>query len=103
MVIEIRIYRTKPGQRARFSQFIDQRSGPIQRAKGIHLLGPFVSMDDEDIVICFREFATPQERDRLRQSFYESSEWKNELKAEAKSMLDSYKVIVAKSSSDILQ
>ncbi|MEY2579835.1 MAG: hypothetical protein QOI49_2659 [Verrucomicrobiota bacterium] len=95
MVVEIRTYQTKPGLRDCFADFITHKSGPVQRSKGIQLLGPFVALDNENAVICLRGFRNLRERHRLRGLFYEDPEWKGVLKAQALEVLDSYKVVLA--------
>jgi hypothetical protein len=96
VIVEIRIYKTKSGLRDRFIDFVEHKSGPIQRHKGIQLFGPFVDLENEDFVVYLRGFPNLEERDRLRALFYKGPEWRGGLKEEAITMVDSYKVVLTK-------
>jgi hypothetical protein len=99
MIIEIRTYRLKPGERERFIEFFERKSGPVQQSKGIKLFGPFVDLQNENVVVYLRGFATAEERNRVRALFYDGSEWKGELKAEARRMLEHCDVVLAEATS----
>ena len=101
MIIEIRTYHVRPGERDRFVHFFEHKSGPVQRSKGIKLFGPVVDLENENTVVYLRGFATLQERSRIRALFYEGPEWRNQLKAEARSMLQSCDVMLAATTSDM--
>jgi len=95
MIVEIRTYTIKPGFRDRFLRFFEDKSRPLQESKGIKVLGPFIDLENENTVVCLRGFPSLQERERMRGLFYGGPEWKEELKAEAMAMLDSYSVVLA--------
>jgi NIPSNAP len=104
MIIEIRIYQIKPGLRDRFLHFFKHESGPVQRSKGIQLLGPFIDLENENGVVYLRGFpGLLPERDRIRRLFYDGPEWKGGLKAEAMTMVDSCKVVLAKAEAEGLK
>jgi|ERR1700731_910974 len=95
MIVEIRTYEIKPGLRDRFVDFLRCKSGPVQKAKGIQLLGPFIDLENQNIVICLRGFPSREERDRMRAAFYCGPEWKTQLKAEAMTLVERHEVVVA--------
>lgn len=89
-VLEIRQYRIKPGQRARFAKFFHDRTLPSQGEYGMAVYGPFDDLDDADTLTWCRGFPDVVERDRRKNGFYRSAFWLEELQDEAFSMIDDY-------------
>ena len=89
-VLEIRQYRIKPGQRARFARFLHDRTLAAQLECGMAMYGPFDDLDDADTLTWFRGFPDAVERDRRKNDFYQSALWLNDLQDEAFSMIDDY-------------
>jgi hypothetical protein len=52
----------------------------------------------DDKFVWLRAFPSLEERDRMKEAFYEGELWKNELEAVATPMLDSYDVILCETS-----
>ena len=48
MLFELRIYRTRPGQRAAWVKFFEEEIIPYLHAKGMVVVGTFVGEQDED-------------------------------------------------------
>lgn len=94
MIVEVRSYRIKPGRRAEFLRFFETRAVPALRAHGMQVLGPLVDVENPNKFVWLRSFPSLEERDRLKDAFYEGPVWKNELEATAMPMLDSYDVIL---------
>jgi hypothetical protein len=94
MLIEIRTYVTRPGQRDNFIQFLQDESFPAQRNSGMLMRGPFVDLKTASNTVCLRGFQNLQERDRIRGAFYESTEWNKSLKPIVTPMLSSYSVVL---------
>ena len=99
MIVEVRSYRIKPGRRDEFIEFFETRAVPAQRAHGMRILGPLVDLEDPDRFVFLRSFPSLEERDRMKDAFYEGPVWKNELEAIAMPMLDSYDVTLCEASS----
>jgi hypothetical protein len=93
MIIEVRVYKTKPGLRSRFLQFFEEKAGPLQQRIGIQVFGPFIDLDDADSFVWLRAFPDMPERDRMKNALYEGPEWKGGLEAEAMPILEDYKSI----------
>jgi len=89
-VLEIRQYKIKPGERARFTTFFHDRTLASQGQYGMAVYGPFNDLDDENTLTWFRGFPDVVERDRRKNNFYQSALWLNELQDEAFSMIDDY-------------
>ncbi len=89
-VIELRLYRIAPGQRARFKTFFNERTVEAQERSGMSVCGQFDDLDDENLFIWLRGFPDLFERDRRKADFYQSAYWLEELQDEAFSMIEDY-------------
>jgi NIPSNAP len=89
-VLEIRQYRIRPGQRARFAAFYRDRCIEPQTRCGIAVYDQFDNRDDENVFTFLRGFPDMVERDRRKNDFYRSPLWLNELQDEAFSMIEDY-------------
>jgi hypothetical protein len=99
MIVEVRSYRIKPGRRAEFIEFFESRSIAAQREHGMRLLGPLLDLENPNKFVFLRSFPSLEERDRMKDAFYEGELWKNELESIAMPMIDSYDVILCETSS----
>src|SRR5262245_28923794 len=98
MIVEVRSYRIKPGRRAEFIDMFEKRAVPAQRTHGIKIIGPFLDVENPNKFVFLRSFPTLEAREQMKNDFYESELWKNELEAIAMPMLDSYDVILCETS-----
>jgi len=99
MIVEVRSYRIKPGRREEFIEFFETRAIPAQRTYGIQILGPLIDLENPNKFVFLRSFPSLDERDRMKDAFYESDLWKNELEPIAMPLLESYDVILCETSS----
>jgi hypothetical protein len=98
MIVEVRSYRIKPGRRAEFIRLFETRAVPALRAHGVKVLGPLLDLENPNKFVWLRAFPSLDERERMKESFYEGELWKNELESIAMPMLDSYDVILCETS-----
>jgi hypothetical protein len=98
MIVEVRSYRIKPGRRDEFIKFFETRAVPALRAHGMKVTGPFLDIENPNKFVWLRSFPSLEERERMRDAFYEGPLWKNELEAIAMPMLESYDVILCETS-----
>lgn len=98
MIVEVRSYRVKPGRRDEFIRFFETWAVPAQRAHGMKVLGPLLDVENPNKFVWLRAFPSLEERDRMKDAFYEGELWKKELEAVAMPMLDSYDVILCEAS-----
>ena len=98
MIVEVRSYRIKPGRRAEFIQLFETRAIPALRGHGMKVVGPFLDVENPNKFVWLRSFPSLEERDRMKDAFYEGDLWKNELEAIAMPMIDSYDVILCETS-----
>jgi hypothetical protein len=94
MIIEMRTYKTKPGQRTRFLEIFRSQSIPAHLEIGMKILGPFLSVEDPDTFFFMRGFPDLGSREPMKARFYEGALWKNELENVLMPMLEKYEAVV---------
>ncbi|HXD32685.1 MAG TPA: NIPSNAP family protein [Pyrinomonadaceae bacterium] len=94
MIVEVRSYRIKPGRRAEFIEFFETRSVPALRDHGMKVIGPLLDLENPNKFVFLRSFPSLEERERMKDAFYEGELWKNELEQIAMPMIESYDVIL---------
>jgi hypothetical protein len=102
VIVEIRSYRIAPGRRAEFLEFFKTRSIPALQSHGMKVIGPFIDLENPNKFVWLRCFPSLEERDRMKDAFYEGDLWKNELEAIAMPMLESYDVILCETDSGLV-
>jgi len=98
MIVEVRSYRIKPGHREEFIKFFETRSVPALQAHGMKVLGPMLDLENPNNFVWLRAFPSLADRERMKDEFYGSDLWKNELEAIAMPMIESYDVILCETS-----
>ena len=98
MIVEVRSYRIKPGKREEFVKLFEARAVPALRSYGMKVIGPFLDVENPNKFVFLRSFPSLEERDRIKDAFYGSELWKNELEGLAMPLLDSYDVILCEES-----
>ena len=94
MIVEMRTYKTKPGQRSRFLEIFRSKSVPVHAEIGMKILGPFLSVEDPDTFFFMRGFPDLASREPMKAKFYEGTLWKSELESVLMPMLDKYEVVL---------
>jgi PPOX class probable F420-dependent enzyme len=102
MIIEVRKYRVKPGQRDAFIRFFEERAVPLQRELGMLIVGPLLDLEDPDVFVWLRGFASLAEQDRLKSALYDGDPWKSELESIAMPMLDTYEAVLTETSEGVV-
>ena len=87
MFFELRDYRTKPGQRDRWVEFMEEEIIPFQVSKGMVIIGSFVDQEEDDHYIWIRRFDSEEDRERLYAAVYESDHWKNDIAPQVEDLL----------------
>ena len=101
MIIEMRTYKTKPGQREAFLAIFSAKSMPAHRAIGMKIMGPFLSLEDADTFFFMRGFPDFESRQPMRERFYGSELWKGELEHTLLPMLEKYDVVMVEAEEDL--
>jgi hypothetical protein len=94
MIIEMRTYKTRPGKRTEFLEIFRSKSIPAHAEIGMKILGPFLSVEDEDTFFFMRGFPDLASREPMKAKFYEGELWKSELENVVMPMLEKYDVVV---------
>jgi len=94
MIVEMRTYKLKPGKRAEFLQIFRSKSMPAHAAIGMKILGPWVSIEDQDTFFFMRGFPDLVSRERMKARFYEGELWKRELEDVLMPMIERYDVVL---------
>jgi len=95
MIIEMRTYKIKPGLRAKFLKTFESKSVPEHQKIGMKILGPFLSVEEEEDTFFFmRAFPDLESRQPLKAQFYEGKLWKEELEQKLMPMIEKYDVVV---------
>ena len=94
MLVEMRTYKLKPGKRPEFLEIFRTRSVPAHDEIGMKILGPFLSVEDEDTFFFMRGFPDAASRDPMKAQFYEGDMWKNELEDVLMPMIERYDVVL---------
>ena len=94
MLVEMRTYKLKPGKRPEFLEIFRTRSMPAHDEIGMKVVGPFLSVEDEDTFFFMRGFPDASSREPMKAKFYEGELWKRELEHVLLPMLEKYEVVV---------
>jgi hypothetical protein len=94
MIIEMRTYKTKPGNRAEFLELFQKKSIPEHARIGMKILGPFLSIEDPDTFFFMRGFPDISLREPMKAQFYDGALWKGELEQVLLPMLERYDVVL---------
>ena len=93
-IVEIRMYKIKPGMRDAFVKFFEEKTLAPQSDVGMLVLGQFRSLEDDETFVWMRAFRNQEERNRQIVAFYGGDLWLQELSAEAMSMIVSTEVLL---------
>jgi NIPSNAP len=94
MIIEMRTYKIEHGRRAEFVKILETKAAPTHQKIGMKILGPFLSVEDDDTFFWMRAFPDQQSRERMRNEFYDGQLWKEELEQKLMPMLEKYDVVI---------
>jgi hypothetical protein len=96
MFLELRQYRTLPGQRDNWVKYMEEIIIPFQVSKGMVIVGSFVGEEELDLYVWIRRFESESERERLYEAVYQSDEWVNNISPKIPEMLDRDKIVVTR-------
>ncbi len=102
MIIEMRTYQTRPGRRSEFLEIFRRKSIPAHAEIGMRILGPFLSVEDDDTFFFMRGFPDLASREPMKAKFYEGELWKNELESVLMPMLEKYEAVVVEDTDSLV-
>jgi hypothetical protein len=100
-VIEVRTYRTQPGQRDTFMELLRTRGAAVHQELGMRILGPFPSLDDPDTLVWLRAFPDATSRDPMKEAFYSGRPWVEELEPVMMPLIAEYGAVVVEDTADL--
>ena len=103
MIIEMRTYKTMPGKRAEFIEIFRSKAVPAHEQIGMKILGPFLSVEDDDTFFFMRGFPDLPSREPLKAQFYDGELWKSELEKIVMPMLERFDVVVVDDPDNLVQ
>lgn len=103
MVIEMRTYKLKPGCRDRFLEVFRTKSMPAHADIGMKILGPFLSLEDEDTFFFMRGFPDLESREPMKAKFYEGELGKRELEDVLMPMIEKYEVVLVEDQQGLIE
>ena len=103
MIVEMRTYKLKPGNRPEFLEIFRTRSMPAHAEIGMKILGPFLSIEDPDTFFFMRGFPDLASREPMKAQFYEGELWKRELEAKLMPMIERYDVVLVDDPTGIIK
>ena len=90
----MRTYKPKPGCRERFLAVFRAQSMPAHAEIGMKILGPFLSIENQDTFFFMRGFPDLESREPMKAKFYEGQLWKKELENVLMPMIEKYEVVL---------
>jgi hypothetical protein len=75
-VIEIRSYRLNPGSGQEFHRLVVEESMPMLERWGVDVVAFGPALDDDDLYVLIRRYASVDELRRSQDAFYGSAEWR---------------------------
>ena len=80
-LIELRIYKLKPGMRQQFIEYLNTFLAPLHQEIGMDIMGQFIDLKDENTFIWMRGFPKAALRDSMRSQLYNGRAWKEKFEA----------------------
>ena len=100
MIIEIRHYTIKSGHREEFIKFFEQTNRKALKAAGMLIFGPMRDLENPDKVHWMRAFQSLEERDRIKDSFYDGPVWNKNIEPLVMPMIVRYDVELTETTED---
>ena len=96
MLIELRQYRTRPGQRENWVRYMQEKIIPFQQSMGMEILGTWVGEQEDDLFVWMRRFKDEADRERLYEAVYQSDHWKEQIAPSIPDMLDRERMVITR-------
>ena len=90
LLLEVRIYRIKPGKMAAFHEAVHTKSVPMLKAKAMDVVAYGMSNHEEETYFLARSYANREALEREQSDFYGSEEWKQGPRKEIVDCIDTY-------------
>jgi len=102
-LLEMRLFKLRPGTRAEFDRISHEGTIPMMRRFGITVLAYGPTLNDEDGYLLLRAFPSEGERVSRSQAFYASDEWETNYEAPVMAMIEDYHTAVIPATEAVLR
>jgi len=92
-IVEIRLYKLKPGVRDAFRE-VAKNSVEMLGRHGITVVGHGPSAHDADSYFLMRAYPSIEEREKMLAGFYGSEEWETRFNATVMGMIETFNTVV---------
>ena len=96
MFFELRQYRTQPGKREEWVEFMESEIIPFQISKGMVVIGSFVGEEEDDLYVWIRRFESEEQREQLYKAVYEDPHWTDTLSDQVGALIDRERIVVTR-------
>lgn len=93
-LLEMRLFKLRPGTRAEFTRISEEETIPLMRRLGITVLVHGPSHNNDNGYFLLRAFASERERVELSGSLYETDEWITKYDEPITAMIEDYDTAV---------
>lgn len=90
LILEIRHYTLKPGRREEFIDFFEHTNRTALRDAGMLVFGPLRDLENPDKVHWMRAFASMDDREKLKDRFYNGAVWNEQIESVVMPMIEHY-------------
>ena len=102
-LLEIRLFRVRPGMREEFDRVSRDGTIPLMRALGITVVAHGASPNNENGYFLLRAFPSEAERVARAQSLYTTAEWLEKYDESVGAMIEDYDTAVLPVTSDAIR
>jgi hypothetical protein len=96
MLYELREYRIRKGRMKQWLKLFEGEIVPFQVSKGMVIPASFIAVEDPDLFIWLRRFASEAERTRLYRKVYETDRWEKDIQPKVDEVLDVSKIVMTR-------
>ena len=93
-VNEVRTYRFVPGGRDVFVEQLRDRAIPAHREIGMRVLGPFPSVEDDQMLVWLRAFPHADSREPMKEAFYKGELWLEEMESVVMPLIEHFESVL---------
>jgi NIPSNAP len=93
-VLEIRMFKVRPGTREEFHRISRDGTVPLMRRCGIDVVAHGPMVNDENGYLLLRAFASERERRAQSQAVYATAEWEQCYETPVMGMIEDYRIAV---------
>lgn len=102
-MLDVRLYRIKPGRRGEFHALARDETLPLARSHGHQVVVYGPSTHDEDAYYLIRAFSDDEQRHAALADLYESEEWLRDYDERVMSLIESYQTAVFPTSAEAVE